>query len=317
MERPSRPSRGRKRSKFAPHAYVKRGGAPAAAGACASARTADPGRSPSPRRPISSGQPTRSAPGWRARRRRGTSGTCARPTNWPSGLPGGGKTAIIELDGGWAEFDMRAFFAGNNLPYPNIVDVPVTGYPGAGNNPNQHIGDPQDPDIEVAMDIQVAAAAYSLATGKAAEIKVYWSGRGATGGIADAVRQATADGCDVCSISWGADEARWQLWSTSDRHYLLGDGGRGGGRRGAPGVIVFAASGDDDSERRRRRCSERRCAVVMPERCRLRRTPRRQEARKSFPELQRPGGPMGTGPAAASRDISRGPLGRPPRLRMP
>ena len=203
MERPSRPSRGRKRSKFAPHAYVKRGGAPAAAPAQAREQPIPD----DPQVPAAlfqaANQHVRLPGGGRA----GVVGhrglvqglqLAERPTRRR-------KIAIIELDGGWAEFDMRAFFAGNNLPYPNIVDVPVTGYPGAGNNPNQHIGDPQDPDIEVAMDIQVAAAAYSLATGKAAEIKVYWSGK-APGGIADAVRQATADGCDVCSISWGADK---------------------------------------------------------------------------------------------------------------
>ena len=229
--------------KFAPHAYVKRGDAPAAAPARAPEQPiADDLKSPPPyfKRPTNTfGSRVAGAPAsWDI-------GDLCKAYNWPSGLPGGGKIAIVELDGGWAESDMRAFFAGNNLPYPNIVDVPVTGYPGAGNNPNQHIGDPQDPDIEVAMDIQVAAAAYSLATGKAAEIKVYWSGK-APGGIADAVRQATADGCDVCSISWGADEARWQLWSTSDHHYLL-EMEAAAADAAARGMIVFAASGNNDS----------------------------------------------------------------------
>ena len=66
------------------------------------------------------------------------------------------------------------------------------------------------------------------------------------GGIADAVRQATADGCDVCSISWGADEARWQLWSTVDHHYLL-EMEAAAQDATTRGMIVFAASGDNDS----------------------------------------------------------------------
>jgi len=61
---------------------------------------------------------------------------------------------------------------------------------------------PDGPDGEVALDIQMAAAAYYVATGQAAKIRVYWSQD-----IATAVRAATADHCDVCSISWGADEA--------------------------------------------------------------------------------------------------------------
>jgi hypothetical protein len=60
-------------------------------------------------------------------------GDLCKAYNWPSGLAGGGTIAIIELDGGWVESDMRDFFARNNLPYPTITDVPPS-----GNNPNQH-----------------------------------------------------------------------------------------------------------------------------------------------------------------------------------
>lgn len=226
--------------KFFPHPYVKTGKERLAPPAPAEA-VPDDLRSPPPyfKRPTKTfGARVAGAPtSWDI-------GDLCNAYDWPSGLPGGGKVAIVELDGGWAETDMRDFFARNNLPYPNIVDVPVTGYPGAGNNPNQHIGDPQDPDIEVTMDIQVAAASYSLATGKAADIRVYWSGK-EPGGIADAVRQAAAEGCDVCSISWGADEARWQLWSTSEHHYLMEMEDRAKDAL-AKGMIVFAASGDND-----------------------------------------------------------------------
>ena len=230
--------------KFALHSYVKRAEAPVAAAAPAQARE-EPARddfdAPTPyfKRPTQTfGARVAGAPAsWDI-------GALCKAYDWPSGLAGGGKIAIVELDGGWTASDMQDFFARNNLPYPNIVDVPV--YPGSGNNPGQHVGASDDPDIEVAMDIQVAAAAYSLATGKPADIRVYWSAL-VPAGIADAVRQATADGCDVCSISWGADEARWQLWSTSDHHYLL-DMEAAAQNATAQGMIVFAASGDNDSQ---------------------------------------------------------------------
>ena len=69
---------------------------------------------------------------------------------------------------------------------------------------NSHCNPQNDADAEVALDIQVAGAAYAVATGKPANIRVYWSQD-----ITKAIVAATADGCDVCSISWGADEASW------------------------------------------------------------------------------------------------------------
>jgi len=81
----------------------------------------------------------------------------------------------------------------------------------------------------------VAAAAYYVATGTTATIRVYWSQD-----IANAVRAATADGCDVCSISWGADEANWGAQAGQDMEQAAIDAT-------AAGMIVFAASGDNDS----------------------------------------------------------------------
>ena len=62
----------------------------------------------------------------------------------------------------------------------------------------------------MALDIEVAAAAYSVATGDAATIRVYWADGDDWGAMATAIAAAAADGCDVCSISWGSDEANWQ-----------------------------------------------------------------------------------------------------------
>ena len=149
--------------------------------------------------------------------------------NWPTGLPGGGVIAIVELGGGWVQSDMNQFFAGINQPVPQITDVSVDG---TKNTPDP---DPNGPDGEVALDIQVAGAAYYVATGKPAEIRVYWSQD-----IATAVRQATADRCDVCSISWGADEAVWGAQAGQDMEQAAANAT-------AAGMIVFAAAGDNDS----------------------------------------------------------------------
>ena len=55
---------------------------------------------------------------------------------WPSGLAGRGVIGIVELDGGWLQSDIDAFFQSINQPSPAIVDVIVGG---SGNAPNQHL----------------------------------------------------------------------------------------------------------------------------------------------------------------------------------
>ena len=91
-------------------------------------------------------------------------------------------------------------------------------------------------DYEVALDIEVAGAAYFAATGNVATIRVYWSKD-----IATAVEKAAQDGCDVCSISWGADEANWgQCRCRSDGNQLPH-------QQPVAGMIVLGASGDNDS----------------------------------------------------------------------
>jgi kumamolisin len=152
--------------------------------------------------------------------------------NWPTGLPGGGIIALIELQGGWVASDLDAASQALGQPAPSVTDVSVDG---THNSPNQGVGSSNDPDIEVALDIQIAAAAYFTATGHAATIRVYWAQD-----IAPAVARAAQDGCDVCSISWGADEAIWGAQAAADMESAAADAT-------AKGMIVFAASGDNDS----------------------------------------------------------------------
>jgi kumamolisin len=150
--------------------------------------------------------------------------------NWPTGLAGGGVIAIVEFGGGWVQSDLDQFFSGIGQPSPAVKDCSADG---TLNTPSP---DPYGYDSEVALGIQIAGASYYVATGKPASIQVYWSQD-----IATAVRAATSDGCDVCSISWGYDEAHWLPPATAL------DMEQAAAAATAAGMVVFAASGDNDS----------------------------------------------------------------------
>jgi kumamolisin len=152
--------------------------------------------------------------------------------DWPTGLAGGGVIAIVELGGGWVQSDMNSYFQSLGQPAPQITDVSVDG---TQNSPNQSVGSDDDPDYEVALDIQVAGASYYAATGNPATIRVYWSQD-----IGTAVEKAASDGCDVCSISWGSDESNWGNTAAQQMESTAA-------AATAAGMIVFAASGDNDS----------------------------------------------------------------------
>lgn len=152
--------------------------------------------------------------------------------NWPTKLKGGGVIAIVELGGGWVQSDMNAFFQSLGQPTPSITDVSVDK---TKNSPTKGVGSADDADFEVALDIQVAGAAYFAATGRAATIRMYWSKN-----IDTAVAKAAKDGCDVCSISWGADEASWGASALEQMELAAASAT-------AAGMAVFAASGDNDS----------------------------------------------------------------------
>jgi subtilase family serine protease len=163
--------------------------------------------------------------------------------NWPAGLNGGGVIAIVELGGGWVLSDMEKFFGSIGQPLPEITDISVDG---TQNNPNQPVPlGVLDPDVEVALDIQVAAASYYVATGKPARIRVYWAT--GIGGITSAMQAATMDGCDVCSISWGWDEATWRAYGQSQNRDFIGEMEAAAQAATQAGMIVLAGSGDNDS----------------------------------------------------------------------
>jgi kumamolisin len=153
-----------------------------------------------------------------------------RAYDFPTQLQGGGTIGIVELGGGWVQADMDSFFAGalpaQNLR-PTITDVPID----IANSPNQR----SDVDVEVALDIQVAATAYTYCTGKPATVRVYWCTS-----IADGVRIAMTE-CDVCSISWGSDESYWGDDDLQDMEAAATEAT-------SQGMVVLAASGDNNAQ---------------------------------------------------------------------
>lgn len=149
--------------------------------------------------------------------------------DWPIGLPGGGTIGIVELGGGYAASDLDAFFSSIGVLSPDVTDVSVDG---TTNSPTPGA---DSPDVEVALDIEVAAAAYQAATGKRATVRVYWSQD-----IGAAIARCAADGCATCSISWGADEADWGTAAAVQLQDQILAAVRAG-------TMVFAAAGDNDS----------------------------------------------------------------------
>jgi kumamolisin len=148
----------------------------------------------------------------------------------PTNLPGGGVIGILEFGGGWRQSDLDRFANLNNMPKFSAVDVSVDGTTNGSTAP--------DADAEVALDIQVAAAAYYHATGKVPVIRVYWAENGNFEGC---VKQAVADGCDVLSISWGAPESGWDPAAASSLESALASAA-------AAGLTVFASSGDNSAD---------------------------------------------------------------------
>lgn len=144
-------------------------------------------------------------------------------------LPGGGTIGILELGGGWVASDMTTFFGNINQPVPSITDVSVDGTQNAGAAGG-------DASVEVALDIQVAAAVYQYLTGKKATVRMYWSQ-----GIDTAAIASSKDGCAVCSCSWGDDEPAWGASGLDEMQAALVT------CTGA-GTTFFAASGDNDGD---------------------------------------------------------------------
>jgi kumamolisin len=141
------------------------------------------------------------------------------------------SVGLIELGGGFELSDIQTYFSGLGIPAPKVISVAVDG---ASNSPT---GDPNGPDGEVMLDIEVVGA---VAPGT--QIVVYFAPN-TDQGFYDAVMQAIHDAKyspSVISISWGGAESTWSTQGIQALNGAIQDAS-------ALGVTVCIASGDGGS----------------------------------------------------------------------
>jgi len=151
--------------------------------------------------------------------------------DFPAGTGGGQCIAIIELGGGYRPADLQTYFAALNIGQPEVSAVSVD------HGRNQPTGDPNGPDGEVMLDIEVAGA---IAPG--AKIVVYFAPN-TDAGFLDSITTAVHDNSNtpsVISISWGGPESAWtqQSMTAFDQAFQAA---------AAMGITVCVASGDNGS----------------------------------------------------------------------
>ncbi|HXW64013.1 MAG TPA: S53 family peptidase [Burkholderiaceae bacterium] len=151
--------------------------------------------------------------------------------DFPAGNGQGQTIALIELGGGYRAQDVAAYFGELGIAQPPLLAVAVDG---ASNEPS---GDPNGPDGEVELDIEVAGA---IAPG--ASIVVYFAPN-TDAGFLDAVSTAVHDTTNkpsVVSISWGGPESSWTQQAMMAIDQVLQEAA-------VLGVTVCVASGDSGS----------------------------------------------------------------------
>ena len=153
--------------------------------------------------------------------------------DFPAGDGQGQCVAIIELGGGYRTADLNAYFSALNVnPRPKVTAVSVD------HGRNHPTGDPNGPDGEVMLDVEVVGA---LAPG--ARIAVYFAPN-TDAGFLDAITTAIHDTThrpSVISISWGGPELSWtdQAMTAYDSAFQAA---------AVMGITVCVASGDGGSD---------------------------------------------------------------------
>jgi kumamolisin len=152
--------------------------------------------------------------------------------NFPPGTGQGESVGIIELGGGELAADLSAYFLSLGISSsPNVTTVSVD------QGQNEPTGDPNGPDGEVMLDIEVVGA-----VAPQANIAVYFAPN-TDAGFLDAITTAIHDVTNkpsVISISWGAPESSWteQSLTAFDSAFQAA---------AAMGISVCVASGDHGS----------------------------------------------------------------------
>jgi kumamolisin len=156
--------------------------------------------------------------------------TVATAYDYPSGTDGTGQTiGILELGGGFSTSDLASYFGGLGVPVPAVTVVSVDG---ASNAPT---GDPDGPDGEVELDLEVAGA---IAPG--ARLVVYFAPN-TDQGFLDALTQAVHDTTNrpsIISVSWGGAESSWTAQARDALNAACEDAA-------TMGVSVVVAAGDN------------------------------------------------------------------------
>jgi len=153
--------------------------------------------------------------------------------DFPTNVDGSGECiGLIELGGGFNPTDLSNYWNQLNLnPTPTVAAVSV------GKASNHPTGDPNGPDGEVMLDIEVAGA---IAPG--AKIVAYFA-ENTDAGFLNAITTAIHDNTNnpsVLSISWGGPESSWtrQAMTSMDEAFQAA---------AAMGVSICVAAGDDGS----------------------------------------------------------------------
>lgn len=151
--------------------------------------------------------------------------------NFPTNTGQGQTIALIELGGGFKSADIKRYWK-----QIGTADVAVTAVSvdGAQNGPT---GDPNGPDGEVVLDIEVAGG---IAPG--AKIAVYFA-TNTDQGFLDAINAAVHDQVrkpSVVSISWGGPESQWTPQSMNAFNAAFHDAA-------LLGISVCCAAGDSGS----------------------------------------------------------------------
>lgn len=148
---------------------------------------------------------------------------------FPAGTTGAGATvALLELGGGYRTGDLTRFFGGLGIPVPSLAEVSVDG---AHNSPT---GNPDGPDGEVELDIEIVGAA-----APGARIAIYFApntDQGFLDGLSAAIHDTTHRP-SIVSISWGGPESRWTAQARNALNAACADAA-------TMGITVLAASGD-------------------------------------------------------------------------
>jgi kumamolisin len=153
--------------------------------------------------------------------------------DYPTSVNGSGECiALIELGGGYNPTDLSNYWSQLNL-----TTTPAVSAVSVGNGSNNPTGDPNGPDGEVMLDIEVAG---SIAPG--AKIVAYFA-ENTDAGFLNAITTAVHDSTNnpsVVSISWGGPESSWtqQAMTSMDEAFQSA---------AAMGVTVCVAAGDDGS----------------------------------------------------------------------